>query len=67
MDFSFTEEQQAFRQSVRDFMQRECPPKYARQLDENEEYPFELYAKMADLGRSPDTSTDRDFSASAIR
>ena len=50
MDFAFTQEQDAFRQSIREFMKRECPPELARRLDENEEYPFELYQKMARLG-----------------
>ena len=50
MDFSFTEEQEAFRASVRAFMARECPREYARRLDERAEYPFELYEKMAELG-----------------
>ncbi|MEW6776195.1 MAG: acyl-CoA dehydrogenase family protein [Bdellovibrionota bacterium] len=50
MDFSFTPEQEAFRSSIREFMRKECPPEYARRLDEQEEYPFDLYEKMAKLG-----------------
>ena len=50
MDFSFTEEQNILIKSVHDFMTKECPPEYVKELDEKEEYPYELYKKMADLG-----------------
>lgn len=50
MEFGFTEEQNILRGSVKDFMQKECPPEYVRELDEKEQYPSELYGKMAKLG-----------------
>ena len=50
MDFKFTEEQEILRKSVRNFMDKECPREYVRELDEKEEFPFELYKKMAKLG-----------------
>ncbi|MFA4910801.1 MAG: acyl-CoA dehydrogenase family protein [Desulfobacteria bacterium] len=50
MEFGFTEEQKILRESVRDFMERECPPEYVRELDEKEQYPYHLYGKMAELG-----------------
>ena len=50
MDFKFTEEQEILRMSVRNFMEKECPREYVRELDEKEEFPFELYKKMAELG-----------------
>ena len=50
MDFGFTEEQNILRKSVKDFMEKECPTEYVRELDEKEEYPYELYGKMAKLG-----------------
>ncbi|HCX89400.1 MAG: acyl-CoA dehydrogenase [Deltaproteobacteria bacterium CG12_big_fil_rev_8_21_14_0_65_43_10] len=50
MEFGFTEEQKILRESVRDFMERECPPEYVRELDEKEQYPYDLYGKMAKLG-----------------
>ncbi|MFC1859031.1 acyl-CoA dehydrogenase family protein [Thermodesulfobacteriota bacterium] len=49
MEFGFTKEQEMLRRSVRDFMKKECPPEYVGELDEKEQYPYELYAKMAKL------------------
>ena len=49
MDFGFTKEQKLLRDSIRDFISKECPREYVRELDEKGEYPFELYKKMADL------------------
>ncbi|MDY7032754.1 MAG: acyl-CoA dehydrogenase family protein [Thermodesulfobacteriota bacterium] len=50
MDFKFTEEQEILRKSVRNFVDKECPREYVRELDEKEEFPIELYKKMAELG-----------------
>lgn len=50
MDFNFTPEQEAFRESIRDFIKRECPPDLDRRLDDEGRYPFELTQKVADLG-----------------
>ena len=50
MNFTFTEEQEILRKSVRSFMEKECPKEYVREIDEKEEFPFELYKKMAKLG-----------------
>ena len=50
MEFGFSEEQNILRDSVGDFMSKECPPEYVRELDEKEQYPYELYGKMAKLG-----------------
>ncbi|PIP07797.1 MAG: acyl-CoA dehydrogenase [Syntrophobacterales bacterium CG23_combo_of_CG06-09_8_20_14_all_48_27] len=50
VNFGFTEEQNILRKSVKDFMEKECPPEYVRELEEKEEYPYELYGKMAKLG-----------------
>ena len=30
MDFGFTEEQNILRKSVKDFMEKECPPEYVK-------------------------------------
>jgi len=49
MDFGFTKEQKMLRDSIREFMAKECPREYVRELDEKGEYPFELYKKMAKL------------------
>ena len=49
MDFGFTKEQKMLRDSIREFMAKECPREYVRELDEKGEFPFELYKKMAKL------------------
>jgi alkylation response protein AidB-like acyl-CoA dehydrogenase len=51
MDFSLNEEQELFRKTVHDWVERECPKNVARDLEENEfEYPFELWDKMSEAG-----------------
>ncbi|MBI4514319.1 MAG: acyl-CoA/acyl-ACP dehydrogenase [Deltaproteobacteria bacterium] len=50
MDFGFTQEQELLRNTVRDFMRRECPPQYVRSCDEQHRFPSELRAKMAAQG-----------------
>ncbi|MBI2954485.1 MAG: acyl-CoA/acyl-ACP dehydrogenase [Chloroflexi bacterium] len=50
MDFQLTREQEAFRQSIRDFFRDECPPGYFDELDREAEWPFELYQKIAQHG-----------------
>lgn len=49
MDFSFTEEQSLFRDSVRSFVEREVIPS-ARELDERAEFPHALFQKCAANG-----------------
>jgi alkylation response protein AidB-like acyl-CoA dehydrogenase len=51
MDFGFSEEQELLRQSAVDFLSKECPMTYVRQMMEDERgYSEELWKKMADLG-----------------
>lgn len=50
MDFAFTPEQEAFREMLRDFIKRECPPDLDRRLDDEGRYPIELTPKVADIG-----------------
>ena len=50
MDFSFTPEQEAYRQTIRDFIKRNCPPELDRQLEHEERYPHELVPKLAETG-----------------
>lgn len=51
MDFGFSEEQELLRQSAVDFLSKECPITYTRQMMEDERgYSEELWKKMADLG-----------------
>lgn len=49
MDFSFTEEQLMFQKMVRDFAAREIEP-VAAEFDEREEFPWDNWRKMAELG-----------------
>ena len=50
MDFALTKEQEAFREMLRDFIKRECPPELDRQLDDEGRYPFELVPKVRETG-----------------
>ena len=47
--FELTEEQELLRKTVRDFAEKEIAP-VARELDEKEEFSYELTKKMGDLG-----------------
>lgn len=49
MDFKLTEEQELIRKTVRDFAENEVAPK-AADMDEKEEYDWELWDKMAEIG-----------------
>ena len=49
LDFTFTEEQEFFRQTVRDAVTRLIMPKVA-ELDEKEEFPWNLWKEFAGLG-----------------
>ncbi len=51
MDFEFSEEQNALRKTVRDFLEKECPMTLAREIENTKQgYSREVYRKMADLG-----------------
>jgi len=51
MDLGLSEEQEMLKKSARDFLQKECPKKLVKQLDESDEgYSPELWSKMAGLG-----------------
>lgn len=49
MDFRLTEEQRMFQQSVADFVDREVIP-VAREMDEDEKFPWKAFRKIAELG-----------------
>jgi len=49
MDFSFTEEQELFRRTVRDFAQKEIAPK-VRAFERKGQFPWEIYRKMGAAG-----------------
>ena len=50
MDFSFTEAQLLLKNSVHDFLEKECPKSLVRELEDKREYPEELFRKMANMG-----------------
>src|SRR3546814_10000171 len=51
MDFSLTEEQQAFRDIVRRWVDAEAPKEWMRKLEADEEnYPIALWDKLAEQG-----------------
>jgi alkylation response protein AidB-like acyl-CoA dehydrogenase len=49
MDFALSEEQSAFRQSVRTFVERQVMPE-ARTIDERDEFPLALFRRCGELG-----------------
>jgi len=50
MDLGLSEEQEMLKESARDFLQKECPKRLVRQLDESDEgYSMELWHRMAEL------------------
>lgn len=51
MEFTFSEDQEALRAAVRDFMARDCPPEYWRTMLEDERgFTDELWGKLVGLG-----------------
>lgn len=50
MDFNLSEEQLEIKKAVREFCEKEFKPELALEMDRNEEFPFELYRKAAELG-----------------
>lgn len=51
MDFNFSEEQKLLRQSIRDFLTKECPSTFVREMEEDEKgYTQEIWRGMANLG-----------------
>ena len=51
MDFRLSDEQEMFRKSVRDYVNRELPKSWARDLEKNEHaFPHELFGKLATAG-----------------
>jgi alkylation response protein AidB-like acyl-CoA dehydrogenase len=51
MDLGLSEEQEMLKTLAHDFLQKECPKRLVRQLDESDEgYSGELWHKMAELG-----------------
>jgi alkylation response protein AidB-like acyl-CoA dehydrogenase len=49
MDFELSEEHRMFQRMVRDFAENEIAP-YAEEIDANDEFPFEIFKKMGQIG-----------------
>jgi acyl-CoA dehydrogenase len=51
MDFELTDEQKMFSETIRDWVNKETPKDYAREIEKHEgEYPFELWDKFTEAG-----------------
>src|SRR5712691_10853756 len=51
MDFGLSEEQEMLQQSAREFLTRECPPTFVREMYKSEDgFSRELHRKMAEQG-----------------
>ena len=50
MDFDLSPEHAALQATARQFVERECPPRQAKEWDEANAYPAELFKAMADIG-----------------
>ncbi len=50
MDFQFSADQETFRRTIRQYIKRECSPEKEREREEREEFPEDLFRKMAALG-----------------
>lgn len=50
MDFEFTEQQEIMKNTISNFMKKECPPEYTRMLDAECRFPEEVWQKLAENG-----------------
>jgi acyl-CoA dehydrogenase len=50
LDFEFSEEQQLFRATVREFVDRDLSKAYCTEVEEGEEFPWEMWRKLVDAG-----------------
>jgi alkylation response protein AidB-like acyl-CoA dehydrogenase len=50
MDFDLSPEHAALQAAARQFVDRECPPRQAKEWDEASAYPAQLFKAMADVG-----------------
>jgi alkylation response protein AidB-like acyl-CoA dehydrogenase len=50
MDFGLSEEHLALQDVARQFVERHCPPRQAKEWDEASAYPAELFKAMAEMG-----------------
>ncbi len=50
MDFALTPEHESLQRTLRAFFEKEAPHQVIAELDRAEQFPAELYQKMADIG-----------------
>jgi alkylation response protein AidB-like acyl-CoA dehydrogenase len=50
MNFEFTDEQKMWHETLQNFMEKEVGREYTRAHDQNREFPYEVYQKIADNG-----------------
>jgi len=50
MDFEFTKEQKLLEETVRRFVEKECPREYLREIDKKGEFPLKVWEKIAQMG-----------------
>jgi len=50
LNFELTKEQQLFQRTIRDFVNKELPKSYCREVEAREEFPWDLWAKLGDAG-----------------
>jgi acyl-CoA dehydrogenase len=50
LSFEFTEEQQLFQQTMREFADKELPKGYCREVEAREDFPWDLWTKLGEAG-----------------
>ncbi|HUF97545.1 MAG TPA: acyl-CoA dehydrogenase family protein, partial [Ilumatobacter sp.] len=50
MQFALSDEQLLLRDTARSFVAKHCPPALAKEWDETNHFPVDLWNKMAELG-----------------
>lgn len=50
MQFGLPEEKRMLRDAVREFMERECPPRQVTEWEESATFPFDVWRKLAEYG-----------------
>jgi acyl-CoA dehydrogenase len=50
LNFTFTPEQELFRETMREFTTRELPKSYCREVEAREDFPWDLWRRLVDAG-----------------
>lgn len=72
MDFEVKEEHRILAETIRRFMEKECPRELVRDLDKRDKFPEEIFSKLTELGVTGLTipteygGTDRDIYGAVI-